>query len=139
MPKIEQSVGLVTLLVRDYDEALDFFIGKLRFRLLEDTAVPAQQKRWVVVAPPGPVGASILLARATNSQQLACVGNQAGGRVAFFLYTNHLARDYECYKSAGVQFIREPKKEPYGTVAVFRDVCGNPWDLIQPAARSGDY
>jgi catechol 2,3-dioxygenase-like lactoylglutathione lyase family enzyme len=120
--------------VRDYDEALAFFVGKLGFVLIEDTYIPEQDKRWVVVAPPGGGGAQLLLARASNDAQRARIGAQTGGRVFLFLYTDNLKRDVARYKAAGVTFVREPKEQPYGTVAVFEDLYGNLWDLLQPRA-----
>ena len=130
---MKQSLGLVALVVREYDEALDFFVGTLGFSLVEDTYIPAQDKRWVVVEPPGPGGARLLLARAANEVQSGCIGNQTGGRVFLFLYTDDFWRDYRLYRSKGVEFVREPKEESYGTVAVFKDLYGNLWDLVQPA------
>ncbi len=132
---MRQSLGLVTLVVRDYDEALAFFVGTLGFDLVEDTYVPEQQKRWVVVAPRGGETSRLLLARASNADQAARIGSQTGGRVGFFLHTDDLARDYARYQAAGVMFVREPKGEPYGKVAVFRDLYGNLWDLIEPTCR----
>lgn len=129
---VKQSLGLVALVIRDYDEALAFFVEKLGFALVEDTWQPEQAKRWVVVAPPGAVGSHLLLARATTAEQQARVGNQTGGRVFLFLYTDDFWRDYDSYKSNGVVFVRDPKEEAYGTVAVFEDLYGNLWDLIQP-------
>jgi catechol 2,3-dioxygenase-like lactoylglutathione lyase family enzyme len=127
-----QSLGLVSLVVRDYDEAIAFFVGTLGFRLVEDTFVPEQSKRWVVVSPPGAVESQLLLARASTPEQEARVGAQTGGRVFLFLYTDDFWRDYEAYRARGVEFVREPKEESYGTVAVFRDLYGNQWDLLQP-------
>lgn len=129
---MKQSIGLVSLVVRDYDEAIGFFVGTLGFRLVEDTPVPEQAKRWVVVAPPGATECQLLLARAASPAQQPRVGDQTGGRVFLFLYTDDFWRDYERYRSKGVVFVREPKDEPYGTVAVFLDLYGNMWDLIQP-------
>ena len=129
---MKQSLGLVSLVVRDYDEALDFFVGKLGFRMVEDSHVRDQAKRWVVVAPPGAQESRLLLAQATTESQLSCVGAQTGGRVFLFLYTDDFWRDYERYRAGGVTFVREPKNEAYGTVAVFRDLYGNLWDLLQP-------
>ncbi|MEW6304236.1 MAG: VOC family protein [Verrucomicrobiota bacterium] len=129
---MKQSLALVSLVVRDYDEALAFFVGKLGFVLVEDSYVPEQDKRWVVVAPPGSTGARLLLARASNEPQQSRVGNQTGGRVFLFLHTDNFWRDYERYRSKGVVFVREPREEPYGIVAVFQDLYGNLWDLIQP-------
>jgi catechol 2,3-dioxygenase-like lactoylglutathione lyase family enzyme len=131
---VKQSLGLVSLVVRDYDEALDFFVGKLGFVLVEDTNVPEQSKRWVVVAPPGVRESRLLLARASTTGQQARIGDQTGGRVFLFLYTNDFWRDYEAYRARGVVFVREPRNEAYGTVAVFRDLYGNLWDLLQPKA-----
>jgi catechol 2,3-dioxygenase-like lactoylglutathione lyase family enzyme len=129
---MKQSLALVALVVRDYDEAIDFYVGKLGFTLVEDTPVPEQAKRWVVVAPPGAGESRLLLAKATTDSQLSRVGAQTGGRVFLFLYTDDFRRDYERYKANGVTFVREPKTEPYGTVAVFCDLYGNLWDLLQP-------
>jgi len=129
---VKQSLGLVSLVVRDYDEALAFFVGKLGFVLIEDSPVPEQSKRWVVVAPPGASESRLLLAQASTAEQCARVGDQTGGRVFLFLYTDSFWRDYEAYQAKGVVFVREPREEPYGTVAVFRDLYGNLWDLLQP-------
>jgi catechol 2,3-dioxygenase-like lactoylglutathione lyase family enzyme len=129
-----QSVALVSVVVRDYDEAIDFYVRKLGFVLVEDKWVPEQQKRWVVVAPRGNNGARLLLARAVNPPQEQRIGNQTGGRVFLFLYTDDLARDYRTYSANGVKFVREPKAEPYGKVAVFEDIYGNLWDLLQPGS-----
>lgn len=128
---MKQSLIHVALVVRDYDEALAFFTEKLRFELVEDVYQPEQDKRWVVVAPPGSTGASVLLARPSNPEQEAFIGNQTGGRVTFFLHTNDFWRDYERMVSCGIRFVREPKEAPYGTVAVFEDLYGNLWDLLQ--------
>jgi catechol 2,3-dioxygenase-like lactoylglutathione lyase family enzyme len=128
---MKQSLGLVSLVVRDYDEALAFFVGKLGFVLIEDSFIPAQSKRWVVVSPPNSGGAHLLLARASSPEQESRVGDQTGGRVFLFLYTDDFWRDYEAYRSAGVVFVRDPQDQPYGTVAVFRDLYGNLWDLVQ--------
>lgn len=135
---MKQSLGLVSLVVRDYDEALAFYIDTLGFTLVEDTAVPEQNKRWVVIAPPGSAETRLLLARAANHEQAARVGNQTGGRVFLFLYTDDFERDYQAYKAKGVSFVREPKEEPYGTVAVFKDLYGNLWDLLQPRSPQPD-
>jgi catechol 2,3-dioxygenase-like lactoylglutathione lyase family enzyme len=131
---MRQSIALVSLVVRDYDEALAFFVGKLDFLLIEDTYIPEQDKRWVVVAPPGGGETRLLLARASNDEQRARIGAQTGGRVFLFLYTDDLERDVARYKAAGVTFVREPREQPYGTVAVFEDIYGNLWDLLQPRA-----
>ena len=129
---MSQRLGLVSLVVRDYDEALAFFVDKLGFTVVEDSEVPEQQKRWVVIAPPGGSGAQLLLARASSEEQATRIGSQTGGRVFLFLYTDDFRRDYERYLSKGVEFVRLPKDEPYGTVAVFKDLYGNLWDLIEP-------
>src|SRR5687768_13454334 len=131
---MKQTLGLVSLVVRDYDEALAFYVGKLGFTLVEDTFQPEQNKRWVVVAPPGAggQGSQLLLARAGNPEQASRVGNQTGGRVFLFLYTDDFWRDYERYTARGVEFVRPPKREPYGMVAVFKDLYGSMWDLLQP-------
>lgn len=131
-----QSIGLISLVVREYDEALEFFIEKLGFVLVEDSYVPAQDKRWVVVSPPGGGDCRLLLARASTEDQQSRIGSQTGGRVFLFLYTDDFRRDYENYKSRGVVFVREPKEEDYGTVAVFKDLYGNLWDLVQPKQAS---
>ena len=128
---MKQSLGLVSLVVRDYDEALAFYVGKLGFLLVEDSYVPEQDKRWVVVEPRGGSGSRLLLARASNEQQAQRIGNQTGGRVFLFLYTDDFARDHEAYKAKGVEFVRPPSEAPYGTVAVFKDLYGNLWDLVQ--------
>jgi catechol 2,3-dioxygenase-like lactoylglutathione lyase family enzyme len=130
---MRQSLAHIALVVRDYDEALAFYVGTLGFTLVEDSYQPAQDKRWVVIAPPGsgPGATSILLARASTPEQAAFVGDQAGGRVFLFLATDDFARDYAAMVAKGVVFVREPKVEPYGTVAVFRDLYGTLWDLIE--------
>ena len=128
---MQQHLGLVSVVVRDYDEAINFYVGTLGFTLVEDIPVPEQEKRWVVVAPPGARESRLLLARAVGEHQLSRVGDQTGGRVFLFLYTDNFQRDYDAYRSKGVKFVRGPKVEPYGTVAVFQDVCGNLWDLVQ--------
>jgi len=127
-----QVLGLVSVVVRDYDEALGFYVGVLGFDLVEDTPVPEQNKRWVVVRPPGARYGGVLLARASNEEQAARVGNQTGGRVFLFLYTDDFESDYKAYRARGVTFVRPPRKMPYGTVAVFQDMYGNLWDLLQP-------
>lgn len=125
-----QAIAHVALVVRDYDESIGFYTGVLGFELVEDTYQPAQDKRWVVVRPRGG-GASLVLARATSERQAAFVGDQAGGRVFLFLQTDDFWRDYRAYLAKGVHFEREPKEAPYGTVAVFRDLYGNLWDLVE--------
>lgn len=128
-----QSIGHVALVVRDYDEALAFYVGTLGFQLVEDSYVPEQDKRWVVVTPPGSSGTQLLLARAVTDEQRSRIGNQTGGRVFLFLHTDDFWRDYHAYSAKGVTFVRPPREEPYGTVAVFEDLYGNWWDLIQSA------
>lgn len=135
---MSQSIIHVALVVRDYDKAIDFFCQKLSFILIEDTYQPEQDKRWVVVSPPGSNGTSILLARASNTEQEAFIGRQTGGRVFLFLHTDDFWRDYKQMQSVGIRFIREPKEAPYGTVAVFEDLYGNLWDLIQLNKIDGD-
>jgi catechol 2,3-dioxygenase-like lactoylglutathione lyase family enzyme len=126
-----QSIVHVALVVRDYDEAIEFYTKKLNFRLVEDIYQPEQDKRWVVVAPPGSDGTSLLLARASTSEQEPFVGNQTGGRVFLFLNTDDFWRDYTKLISLGITFVREPRSESYGTVAVFKDLYGNLWDLLE--------
>jgi catechol 2,3-dioxygenase-like lactoylglutathione lyase family enzyme len=128
---VKQSIVHVALVVRDYDEAIDFYTKTLNFTLVEDTYQPEQNKRWEVVAPPGPHGATLLLARASNPKQETFVGNQTGGRVFLFLNTDDFWRDYNEMIEKGVNFVREPKTESYGIVAVFEDLYGNLWDLLQ--------
>lgn len=125
-----RQLATVSLLVRDYNEAIAFFSESLRFKLVEDTRLTAE-KRWVVVAPGSGQGASLLLAKAASAEQIACVGNQAGGRVFLFLQTSDLQSDYLHMKAHGVQFLEAPRHEAYGTVAVFEDLYGNKWDLLQ--------
>lgn len=128
------SIGLVSLLVPDYDEAIAFYVGVLGFSLVEDSPVPEQGKRWVVVAPPGATETRLLLARAASPEQASRIGNQTGGRVFLFLCTDDFARDHQAFRHKGVVFVREPATHPYGTVAVFQDPWGNLWDLLQPKA-----
>ena len=127
---MRQYLSLTAVVVRDYDEAIAFFVGKLGFELREDTRLD-EAKRWVVVAPPGSTESAILLAKAANPGQAQAVGNQSGGRVFLFLATDDFDRDYQAYRERGVKFVREPRREPYGTVAVFEDLYGNRWDLIE--------
>jgi len=127
---MQQSIFQIALLVADYDEAIRFYIDKLNFVLVEDTKL-SETKRWVVIAPQGNQGCKLLLARAANAEQLSRVGNQTGGRVFLFLYTDNFWRDYKGFTDRGVFFVREPSEEPYGTAAVFRDLYGNLWDLIE--------
>ena len=128
---MNQSIAHVALVVRDYDEAIHFYTSKLHFTLIEDTYQPEQDKRWVVVSPPDSNGASLVLAKASKPEQEAYIGNQTGGRVFLFLNTDDFWRDYNDMVSKGIRFVREPKTEPYGTVAVFEDLYGNLWDLIE--------
>lgn len=133
---MKQYVGLTAVVVKEYDEAIDFYTKVLDFVLIDHSYVPEQDKRWVVVAPPGNTGSQILLARAVGDEQLSRVGNQTGGRVFLFLYTDDFWRDYQTYVDRGVEFVREPKTEDYGIVAVFRDLYGNLWDLVQPSGSA---
>ena len=128
---MKQLIVHVALVVRDYDEAIEFYTKKLHFTLLEDTYQHEQDKRWVVVSPPGSTGTRLLLARASKPEQEAFVGNQTGGRVFLFLNTDDFWRDYNDMVSNGIKFVREPKKEVYGMVAVFEDLYGNLWDLLE--------
>jgi len=127
---MSQDIGYITLVVRDYDEAIAYYTQSLGFNVVEDTQL-AGDKRWVLVRPPSSSGACLLLAQAANVQQAARIGDQAGGRVFLFLHTDDCRRDYEEYRSRGVDFCEAPRDEPYGTVAVFKDICGNKWDLLQ--------
>jgi catechol 2,3-dioxygenase-like lactoylglutathione lyase family enzyme len=135
---MQQAIAHVALVVRDYDEALAFYVGKLGFRLVEDTDQPEQNKRWVVVSPSGSTGTSLLLARASQPEQAAVIGNQAGGRVFLFLKTDDFWRDYDRMVAAGVRFVRPPSNEPYGIVAVFEDLYGNRWDLLEYKGHASD-
>lgn len=126
-----QSIIHIALVVRDYDEAIEFYTKKLNFTLVEDTYQPEQDKRWVVVSPPGSIGTTLLLARASNPEQELFIGNQSGGRVFLFLYTDDFWRDYNEMLERGIEFVREPKEAPYGIVAVFKDLYGNLWDLVE--------
>ena len=129
---VRQRIAHVALVVADYDEAIDFYTRKLGFTLVEDTYQPEQDKRWVVVAPPGDAGGTtLLLARASSEEQRRFVGDQAGGRVFLFLQTDDFRRDYQAMRDAGIVFVREPSEQAYGTVAVFEDLYGNRWDLIE--------
>jgi len=128
---LAQRIALATLVVRDYDEALAFFVDRLGFEVAEDAPLPSGT-RWVVVAPQGDGGARLLLARADGPEQAAAVGRQAGGRLVLFLETDDFARDHAAYLARGVRFVEEPRRESYGTVAVFEDLYGNRWDLIEP-------
>jgi catechol 2,3-dioxygenase-like lactoylglutathione lyase family enzyme len=132
---MQQAIIHIALVVRDYDEAIDFYVNKLQFVLVEDTYQPLQNKRWVVVAPPGSTGTTLLLAKASQPEQLGFVGNQAGGRVFLFLSTDDFWRDYHRMRALNIKFTREPKTEDYGTVAVFEDLYGNLWDLVELKAK----
>jgi catechol 2,3-dioxygenase-like lactoylglutathione lyase family enzyme len=131
---MNQRIGQIAVVVRDYDEAIRFYVDTLGFELIEDTYVPGQKKRWVVVAPRGENSTQLLLARAVSEEQVSRIGNQTGGRVFLFMYTDDLWRDYRLYKAKGVVFVREPREETYGTVAVFKDLYGNLWDLVEEKA-----
>ena len=128
---MSQALAHIGLLVRDYDEAIEFYTQKLHFRLVEDTVL-SETKRWVIVAPPGSTGCNLLLAKAATAEQQSRVGNQTGGRVLLFLHTDNFQGDYHAMRDKGIIFVREPSEEPYGTVAVFQDLYGNLWDLIEP-------
>jgi catechol 2,3-dioxygenase-like lactoylglutathione lyase family enzyme len=128
---MRQSIVHIALVVDDYDEAIEFYTKKLHFTLIEDTYQPEQDKRWVVVAPPGSTGTTLLLARASKPEQRPFIGNQAGGRVFLFLNSDDFWRDYNEMVEKGIHFVREPKQAEYGMVAVFEDLYGNLWDLLQ--------
>ena len=128
---MKQHIAHIALVVRDYDEAIRFYTEKLHFTLVEDTIL-SQTKRWVLVAPKGSNECCLLLAKAANAQQETRIGDQTGGRVFLFLYTDDFSRDYNAMMKEGVEFVREPKVEAYGTVAVFKDLYGNLWDLLEP-------
>lgn len=128
---MKQAIVHISIVVRDYDEAIEFYTKKLHFTLVEDTYQPEQDKRWVVIAPPGTNGTTILLARASKPEQENFIGNQSGGRVFLFLVTDDFYRDYNEMRDKGIEFIREPKEQDYGTVAVFKDLYGNLWDLVE--------
>lgn len=130
---MKQYIAHTALVVADYDEAIEFYTRKLNFTLIEDTVL-SDDKRWVLVAPPGAKETCLLFAKAANEEQQTRIGNQTGGRVFLFLYTDDFKRDYEQMKARGVVFVREPVTEAYGTVAVFKDLYGNLWDLLEPAA-----
>lgn len=127
---MKQSIYSITYLVREYDEAIEFFITKLQFDLISDTPL-GEDKRWVLVRPRGMEGTSLLLAKAATPEQEKSIGNQTGGRVFLFLHTNNFQRDYTAMRSHGVEFLEEPRLEDYGTVAVFKDLYGNKWDLLE--------
>ena len=126
-----QKLAQVALVVRDYDEAIRFYTDILKFELVEDTLL-SPSKRWVIVQPPGTSGCRLLLAKAVGEEQVSRIGNQTGGRVFLFIHTDNFQGDYEFLKKKGVKFVREPSREPYGTVAVFADLYGNLFDLIEP-------
>ena len=128
---MNQRLGYITMLVDDYDKAIEFFTKKLMFSLVEDTAI-SQTKRWVLVKPDGSEGSCLLLAKAANDKQRKILGNQSGGRVFLFLHTDNFKRDYQNLLENGIKIVREPVSEKYGTVAVFKDLYGNLWDLIEP-------
>lgn len=128
---MKQSIVHIALLVKDYDEAIDFYTKKMNFELLEDAYQPEQDKRWVIIAPPNTTGCSILLAKASKDEQHKFIGNQTGGRVFLFLNTDNFWRDFRDMTAKGIEFVRAPKKETYGTVAVFKDLYGNLWDLLE--------
>ena len=133
---MRQRIGLVTMVVSDYDEAISYFTRKLGFALVQDTPIDAA-KRWVVVAPQGAGGSGLLLAKAADERQRRAIGSQAGGRVSLFLYTDDFRRDHAAFRERGVVFVDGPRLEPYGTVAVFTDLYGNRWDLIEPIGLDG--
>ncbi len=128
---MKQTIVHIALVVKDYDEAIAFYTKKLHFTLLEDTYQPEQDKRWVVVSPPGSLGTTLLLAKASKAEQEFFIGNQTGGRVFLFLNSDNFWRDYNDMISNGIEFVREPKEESYGMVAVFKDLYGNLWDLLE--------
>jgi predicted enzyme related to lactoylglutathione lyase len=133
--QMNQHISKLALVVNDYDEAIDFYTNKLHFDLLEDTKL-SEEKRWVVVRPPGGKGCSLLLAKAKNEEQLAAVGNQTGGRVFLFLFTDDVERDYKNLKENNITIVREITEEEYGKVTVFADLYGNLWDLIEPSSKN---
>ena len=128
---MKQAIVHIALVVEDYDDAIAFYTQKLNFELVEDSYQPEQDKRWVVISPPGSNGATLLRAKASKPEQEKFIGNQSGGRVLLFLNTDDFWRDYNAMQSNGVKFVREPKKQEYGTVAVFEDLYGNLWDLLE--------
>src|SRR5450432_3182038 len=128
---MQQSLAHIALVVKDYDEAIEFYTKKLHFILIEDTVL-AETKRWVIIAPKGSTGCNLLLAKAVNQQQKERIGNQTGGRVFLFLYTDNIKRDYNSLIENDISIVRAPSMEEYGTVLVFSDLYGNLWDLIEP-------
>ena len=135
---LKQRIAHIALVVRDYDEAIAFYTEKLDFRLVEDTRIN-DDKRWVVVAPPGAQECALLLAKAANEKQSESIGNQTGGRVFLFLFTDDFQRDYEKMSARKIKFVRPPKEEDYGTVAVFEDLYGNLWDLLEPSEKNTGF
>lgn len=135
---MKQYIAHVALVVDDYDKAIEFYCATLNFRLIEDTVLN-EEKRWVLVAPPGAKETCLLLAKAADEKQAKSIGNQTGGRVGFFLFTDNFRRDYDSMLAKQVEFVRPPKEEPYGVVAVFRDPFGNLWDLLQPNEMNKAY
>ena len=131
---MKQNISAVTVVVPDYDKAIAFYVGRLGFRLVEDTAL-SPGKRWVIVTPPGGSETGLLLARADSKEQTGAIGNQTGGRVFLILKTDDFERDYARFKQAGIEFLENPRLEAYGKVVVFRDAFGNKWDLIEPLAN----
>ena len=132
---MKQHLAMVAIIVRDYDEAILYYTKTLSFILVEDTVL-SESKRWVIISPPGSSGCNLLLAKAANEEQKSHIGNQTGGRVFLFLYTDDFWRDYKDLQEKGVDFVREPSSETYGTVSVFKDLYGNLWDLIEPKNKS---
>ena len=132
---MNQRIAHIALVVKEYDEAIQFYTEKLGFRLIEDTSL-GEDKRWVVVAPRGATECSLLLAKAANEQQAASIGNQTGGRVFLFLFTDDFWRDYNNMVAQHIHFVRPPKEEAYGMVAVFEDLYGNQWDLLEPNQKN---
>ncbi len=132
---MNRRIAHIALVVKDYDEAIDFYVNKLEFQLLEDTRL-SEEKRWVVVSPRGAQECSLLLAKAANEQQESSIGNQSGGRVFLFLFTDDFWRDYEKFKARNIEFVRAPQEYDYGTVAVFKDLYGNLWDLLEPTDKN---
>ncbi|MCP4439506.1 MAG: VOC family protein [Aureispira sp.] len=135
---MKQRIAHIALVVADYDEAIEFYTKKLNFRLIEDTKI-SEDKRWVMIAPQGATECCLLLAKASNSKQEASIGNQTGGRVGFFLFTDDFWRDYNNMLEQEINFVRPPKDEAHGTVAVFEDLYGNLWDLIEPSPKNSAF
>ena len=132
---MKRHIAHIASVVRDYDEAIQFYTEKLHFTLVEDSVL-TETKRWVLISPPGSAGCNLLLAKAANEEQKSRIGNQTGGRVFLFLHTDNFKRDYENLQEQGIKIVRQPTMEPYGTVAVFEDLYGNLWDLIEPLSHS---